>query len=254
MFPVLDASGATSVVAAPKGENSRFEFELRGWSPTLSGRLQASDKGNPGNRLRLDEDLGVNTQQSFFWPKATLRLAQRHRLSVSYLGMRYSGDKTLTQDFNFAGGVYTAGMRTHTQIDFKEIVAGYQYDYLIGKALMTYVNLQVHYLDFKGEVSTDTSTVKRDFQAPVPTIGTGLRVYPFPWLKLSGEFNVFKMGIAGKKGELLDGQAAMTISPWERFGISLGYRYFRVIAVDTEVDNRVDWLQEGPYASVLVRF
>ena len=68
----------------------------------------------------------------------------------------------------------------------------------------------------------------------------------------NGEFNIFKLGIPGAKGELIDSQAAVTISPVEWIGLSAGYRYYRILARDTDSNDRADWLQKGPYVSVML--
>jgi hypothetical protein len=240
---------------APNGENAWIELELRGWAPTLRGNVQSSSSGMPGTDVSLSDTLGVNTQQNFFWPKATLHFADRHRLFASYLGMRYAGDKTITQQFIFNGTTYTVGDSVHSQVDFKEAVLGYQYDVLKFTQFALNMNLQLHYLDIKTEVrGAMVGTNKEEFQVPMPTIGAGVQLWPTDWLKLSGDFNIFKMGIPGAKGELIDSQAALTISPVEWIGVSAGYRYYRILARDTDSNDRADWLQKGPYVSLMLRF
>jgi hypothetical protein len=241
--------------SAPTGENSWVEVELRGWAPTMRGNVQSSSTGISGTDVSLGNTLGVDTQQNFLWPKATLHFADRHRLFVSYLGMRYAGDKTITQQFTFNGTTYNIGEAVHSQINFTEAVLGYQYDFLKLSRFALNLNLQVHYLDVETEVRGATiGTSKESFQVPIPTIGAGIQLWPTDWLKLSGDFNVFKMGIPGAKGEMIDSQAAVTISPVEWIGLSAGYRYYRIIARDTDSNDRADWLQKGPYVSLMLRF
>ncbi|MEK6526481.1 MAG: hypothetical protein AABZ22_06380 [Nitrospirota bacterium] len=248
-------SGFEIVQAAPNGENAWVELEVRGWSPTLKGSVQSTGSGLLGTNLNFDSTLGVNTQQSFLWPKATLHVADRHRLSVSGLQMQYGGDKTIAQNINFGGSTFAVNTSVHSELDFKEIVFGYQYDFLKFSRLAANFNFQVHYLDIDVELrSTGVGTAKEDFQVPIPTIGGGIQAWPFDWLKMSADFNIFKLGVSGFKGELIDSQAALTISPWEWLGLSVGYRYYRIIARDTASSDRADWLQKGPYAGIMVRF
>jgi len=163
----------------------------------------------------------MNTQQSFLWPKVTLHVAERHRPSVSYLNMQYGGDKTITQTINFGGKIFIASTAVHSELDFKEIVFGYQYDFLNFDWLAANLNLQVHYLDIEAQLrSVAVGTAKEDFQVPVPTFGGGIQAWPVDWLKMSADFNIFKLGVSGFKGELIDSQTALTISPWEWLGLS----------------------------------
>ena len=157
--------------------------------------------------MNFDSTLGVNTQQSFVWPKATLHFADRHWLLVSYLNMQYGGDKTITQTINFGGKIFIASTAVHSELDFKEIVFGYQYDFLKFSRLAANLNLQVHYLDIEAQLpSVVIGTANEDFQVPVPTIGGGIQAWPVDWLKMSADFNIFKLGVSGFKGELIDSQ------------------------------------------------
>jgi hypothetical protein len=252
---VWTALSVPTVQAAPKGEDAWVEYEWRGWAPTLRGFVQSSQAGSIGTNANVADVLGLDTQQRFSWPKATLRFADRHRLSASYLDMHYAGDKTVDIPFTFGGTTFVVTDNIHSQLEFKEVVAGYQYDFLKFPGLAANLNLQAHYLDIHAEVRSATlGTAKEDLQAPVPTIGGGIQLWPTDWLKLNADFNVFKMGVPGFKGEMIDSEGAVTISPWDWMGISAGYRYYRVIVRDTDQDSRADWLQQGPYLAIVGRF
>lgn len=246
--------GSERAQAAPNGENAWVELELRAWAPTLKGSVQSSANGLLGSAVEFDRTLGVNTQQSFIWPKITLHFADRHRLSVSYLNMQYGGDKTLAQSFNFGGQTFNVNAGVRSELELKEIVGGYQYDFLKFSRLAANFNLQVHYLDIDAQVRGGGLVAKEDFQVPIPTIGGGIQAWPVDWVKMSADFNIFKLGVSGFKGELIDSQASLTISPWDWVGLSAGYRYFRILARDTDSNDRADWLQKGPYVSLMVRF
>lgn len=240
---------------APTGENAWVELEVRGWAPVMRGTVQSSAANAIGTNLSLGDTLGVDTSRQFVWPKATLHFARNHRIWASYLDMPYAGDKTLTQTITFGGNTFNVNQAVHTELDFKEIAGGYQYDWLKFSKFASNLNLQVHYLDVAARLrSSATGTVSESIQAPIPTIGGGVQVWPVDWLKLHGDFNIFKLGVAGFKGELIDSQAALIASPWEWLGASVGYRYYRIIARDTKSDDRADWLQHGPYVSLIVRY
>ncbi len=241
--------------ASPRGEDMWIELEIRGWAPTLSASVQSSETSTIGDEVDLESTLGMKTRQNFLWPKATLHFADRHRLSVSYLKMQYAGDKTVTQPFTFGGKTFIVGEAIHSELDFKELVAEYRYDFLKFSRLAASANLQARYLDIDAEVrGAIQGTRKEDFQVPVPTIGVGIRVWPVEWLKVNGDFNIFKLGISAYEVEVIDSQAALTFSPWDWVGLSVGYRYYRVLLQDTDSGDRADWFQKGPYAAVTARF
>lgn len=239
----------------PTGEDSWVELEVRGWAPSLRGTVQSSSTSVIGSNLSLGDTLGVDTSRQFVWPKATLHFAKNHRIWASYLDMQFAGDKTLSQSITFGGQTFNATESVHSELNFKEIAAGYQYDWLKFSKFASNLNLQVHYLDIAARLRSNVvGTVSESVKAPIPTIGGGLQVWPVHWLKLHGDFNFFKLGVSGFKGEMIDSQAALTVSPKEWIGASIGYRYYRIIARDTESGDRADWLQHGPYVSVMLRF
>ncbi len=242
--------------AAPKGENAWVELEVRGWAPSLRGTVQSSATSLIGSNLSLGDTLGMDTSKQFVWPKATLHFAKNHRIWASYLDMQYAGDKTLTQTVTFGGNTFAVAQSVHSELNFKDISGGYQYDWLKFSKFASNLNLQVHYLDIKAQLQATgvSGVVKESFKVPLPTIGGGIQIWPVDWLKLHGDFNILKLGVAGFKGEMIDSQAALTVSPWEWLGASVGYRYYRIIARDTKSDDRADWLQHGPYVSIIARF
>ena len=217
MLAIFIGLGNEMAQASPRGEDMGIELEIRAWMPTLSASVQSSETSTIGDEVDLESTLGMKTRQNFLWPKATLHFADRHRLSVSYLKMQYAGDKTVTvsQQFTFGGKTFIGGEAIHTELDFKELEAEYQYDFVKFSRLAASANLQARYLDIDAEVrGAIQGTRKEDFQVPVPTIGVGLRVWPVEWLKVSGDFNVFKLGISAYEAEVIDSEAALTFSPW----------------------------------------
>lgn len=254
-WPTGTSAAESDGESVPNGEASWVELEVRGWAPSLRGTVQSSSTNVLGSNLSLGDTLGVDTSRQFVWPKATLHFAKNHRIWASYLDMRFAGDKTLTQTVTFGGNTFLAAQSVHSEVDFKEIAGGYQYDWLKFSKFSSHLNLQVHYLDIAARLRSNTvGTVSESVKAPIPTIGGGVQIWPVTWLKLHGDFNIFKLGVSGFKGEMIDSQAALTVSPWEWLGASVGYRYYRIIARDTESGDRADWLQHGPYISLLVRF
>jgi hypothetical protein len=259
-----------------------IEPKARWWFPTLSGKVSSSTTNAPGTGLTASGDLALKTSRNFIWPALTTHFAERHRVTLSYLPMDYSGNRTLAQSITFAGSTFGAGTRLQSELSLTDVSAAYQYDLLKASSGSLFLSIQAHYLDLKAHLkgtngSTVTDVSKR-LQIPVPTIGGGLQLAPFRGLSLNGDFNIFKMGIKGFKGELIESQAGLTLHPLAYLGdnrrewcstfaptfcvspradslaLSAGFRYFRVLARDNVGANQVDWLQQGPYIDLSVKF
>lgn len=248
-LPALPQAGAE-----PRGEDQWLELELRGWAPTLSGSARSTANGGTATDVDYDETLGMDTRENFYWPRATFHFAENHRLVASWLHVQYGGDTTVSRQFSFGGTTFTAGEGIHSELELTELTGGYQYDLLKFSRLSANLNLQVHVLDLEAKVRGNTlGSVREQITAPIPTIGGGLRLWPWEWLKVSGDFNIFKASASGFEGELIDSEAMLVISPWNWIGLGAGYRYWRGLARDTDSNDRIDWLQQGPFFTIVLR-
>jgi len=260
------------------------EPQARWWLPTLHAKTFSSAGGASGSSLNLDSDLGVKTSRNFIWPILTAQLAERHRVVFSYLPMQFGGNRNLTQTTNIAGFQFQAGASINSVINVTDASITYQYEFLRAAPGSAHVNLQGRYLEMNSryQVTSGGSTVdiNKPIVFPLPTIGGGLRTNPWHGLSLSGDFNVFKLGISGFKGQLIDSQIGLTFNPlalWkspprelcstlaptlclpfspDELAISTGYRYFRATATTTANmgQTSMDWIQQGPYFDISIRF
>lgn len=259
------------------------EPQVNWWFPSLHAKFLSSSANAPGTSLSPNSDLGMNTTRNFLWPSLTVQPADRHRLTLSYLPMHYGGDKTLTQNIAFAGRTFASGSSLHSDLSFTDISATYAYDVARGAAGNFYLDVQVHYLDvsnrLQGTIGGGKVEVERRLQAPIPTIGGGIRTASvYGLFSLDGDFNIFKLGIPGFKGELIDSQVGIKLDPlaWakqnpgricnpfapsmcfspeaDRVALTGGFRYFRVLERDTRGMTQLDWLQKGPYVGLSIRF
>ncbi|MFM8552097.1 MAG: hypothetical protein ACKOCD_07275, partial [Nitrospiraceae bacterium] len=258
------------------------EPQANWWFPSLHAKFLSSTATAPGTALNPESDLGMRTTRNFVWPSLTIQPADRHRLTLSYLPMHYGGDTTLTQNLAFAGRTFASGSSLHSDLNFTDASATYAYDVLRGAAGNFFLDVQVHYLDIgtrlRGTAGSGTVDIDKRLQTPIPTIGGGVRSASFHGLSLDGDFNIFKMGIPGFKGELIDSQVGVKLDPlaWaknspgqlcnpfapsmcitpeaDRVTVTGGFRYFRVLERDTRGLTQLDWLQKGPYVGLSIRF
>lgn len=251
---VLLACAPDVAVAQPKGEHKWLELEVRGWAPTFKGTMTSGANGNAGTDLNFESQLGIDTQQSFYWPRLLPRFADRHRLAVSYLKMQYAGDSVLNESITFGGSTYSIGEGIRAEFEITQAGLAYEYDFLKYDRVASFIGLRVDVLRIEAEVRGDTIGVRREgATVPVPTPGAGLRVWPFDWLKIGGRIHGIKGGVAGYEGELIDAEAFATVSPWDWLGFGVGYRYYKGKGRDEDSGDRLNWLQKGPFLSLIVR-
>lgn len=243
-----------AALARPKGEDKWLQLEVRGWAPTFKGTMASGSHGNAGTDLNFESELGINTQQSFYWPRLLPQFADRHRLAVSYLKMQYAGDSVLNETITFAGSTFSIGEEIHAQFELTQAGLAYEYDFVKYERFAAFAGLRVDVLQIEAEVRGDKIGVRRDgATVPVPAPGAGFRFWPFAWLQIGGRANGIKGGVAGYEGELIDAEASATVSPWDWLGLGVGYRYYKGIGRDENNGDRLNWLQKGPFVSLILR-
>lgn len=275
-----------SKVARPEATQPKswwVEPKARWWFPALHAKILTSAGGSPGTSLQPDSDLGIKTSRNFIWPMLTAQLAERHRVVLSYLPMQYGGNRTLTQNVSFAGYQFLSGAALQSTLNLTDASVTYQYDVLRAAPGTAYLSIQARYLEMKtrlqGTAGSTRVDLEKQLSVPIPTIGGGLRTNSWYGLSLNGDFNIFKMGISGYKGELIDSQVGLTFNPlalWktpprelcstfaptlclpfspDNVAISTGYRYFHALARDRGANpTQMDWLLKGPYLDISIKF
>ncbi len=228
-----------------------FEFGVRGhyWFPELSGDLKVDESGIPGNTLNLESDLGLD-DESYPIIEGFVGLGNHH-LSLSYYKADYSGTKTLSEDFTFAGKDFSGPIRSSLEYSVFDFM--YQYDLLDLENILAGFSLgavgRVKLFDGKVEIKSSALTERESFTAPIPMLGLNLHLGILADL-LEGRVLATGMGYGG--GTIFDGQAEISLTPFPFLDIHGGYRIF-FIDVDAD-DVEFDYDTSGPYAAVTLSF
>ncbi len=275
------ATAAPQPAAAPLPPRKwRFEATLRYWAPSLHGRFFSAEGGSAGTVANFSSDLGLPENKSFFYPIVTAYLGERHRVTFSYLNMRYTADTTVSRAIDLQGKGFTVGAPLHSEAKLKELAM--TYDYLAWKRekWMGFIGGQLRYFDAAVKLNSTGVTVNEQGKIPIPTIGGGGEYKWRDWATVKGEYRVFALPAGDIRGSLQDGQVGVTIdllgmvgreprilcsifssldclrldpSSLEGWSLSAGLRYFRILAKDGNTTS-IDWLQKGPTFDLTYRF
>ena len=207
-----------------------------------------------GADLDFESQLGIDTQQNFLLPKLIPKLGDRHRLSMHYMAIQYAGDSTLDEQVNFGGTTFTIGEAIRAEFDIKQGGLTYEYDVVKYDHFGAFLSARLDVLRIEAEVRGNTIGTRREgATVPVPTAGGGFQWWPFDWLKIGARASGIKGGVAGYEGELVDAEGFVVISPWDWLGLGAGYRYYRGNGRDEDTGDQLDWLQKGPFISLIIR-
>lgn len=232
--------------------SSAFEVGARGyyWFPSLDGTVKVEESGI-GTIIDFDKDLGIE-DENYPCVEAFVGLGNHH-FSLTYTGIDYSGEETLTRTIEFAGETYTVGDLVTSSLEYRMIDLHYQYDLLDLENILAGFSLggvlQVKYLD--GDISLKTTGIdeKEDFALPIPMLGASLHVGILADV-LEARVRGTAIGYSGSK--IYELMADVSWTPFPFMDIHGGYKTF-VIDID-EDDVLFDYDMSGPYVALTVSF
>ena len=236
---------------AQVGEDYNVEIGGRYWMPKLDSTVRVVGSNLVGSDVKLVDDLGFDDRKNFGEGHLQIKFAKRHKFNFSFTPLKWEAEKILTRAVEFAGQTYTAGTNVQSKADLDLYKAGYEYDFLVGKAgfLGGTIDVLVAKADVELRAPALAIIEKEDKTIPFPIIGLIGRVYPIQWMNLTGKVSGVPLG---GYGYVIDAEASLGINPVKYIGISGGYRYLQT---NLKYDNNLlDFRLNGPFVALDVRF
>lgn len=215
---------------------SALEFGVEGnyWLTNLSGTFKADVGGVLGDKIDLKEDLGMKDENI---GGAMLYLQSgKHRLTLRYAPLKYTGSKNITSTIIFNGVSYPATTKVNSTMELTQTDIQYTY-WLLNMKTGARLGLvgAIKSINAKTSLKAPAASLSEEesLSTAIPMVGLSaeLGFGDLVRLKATG------VGISYSGSSLFDVTAALEISPVPLFGISLGYRgvYLNVDTDDTEV-------------------
>jgi hypothetical protein len=232
-----------------------FEIGGRGlyWFPTLKADIRSDSAGLTGTTLNLKDGLGVGND-SFPTVEAFAGIG-KHRLTLAYTPITYSGSTTLTAPIIFNGKTFPTGAGVLTDLRLRMLDVEYQYKFLDMENILAGFSFaflgQIKYIDGEAKLNAPTAKIESDFtlRAPVPMIGLGAHVGLLAGLL---EARARMTGLAYSDSHLYEALADLSLTPFPFLDVHAGYKVIR-LKIDHS-DNLVDSEFAGPYVGLTVSF
>jgi outer membrane protein len=229
-----------------------FEAGARGmyWFPDLTANVKTTVSGVTGE-FDAKTDLGVG-DKDFPSGEAFVRLGNFH-LRVGYTPVKFSGDKTLTDNVVFNGRTFSASSRVITHLDLKMLDGELQFDVLRPDLVAASFNLglilKVKYVDGKVDLESSGVTEKKHFKAPIPMVGLAAGV---GFLKNMIRVDARAAGVAYGGNHLYEGDAFASFAPLPFFRVQGGYRFIDLKIDDDDIVAKLKL--KGPYVGAQFSF
>lgn len=252
LWTVLCALALLLFLAMPVGA---FEIGARAlyWFPTMKADMKADSNGKTGTSLDLKDNLGVG-RESFPTFEAFGGLG-KHRISLAYTPIKYSGSTRLTAPVTFNGQTFGAGADVNTDLKLRMLDLEYQYKFIDLENILAGFSLsaigQIKYIDGEARMEAPATATAADFKvrAPIPMIGVGAHIGLLAGLL---EARAKATGVAYSSNYLYEALADLSLTPFPFLDIHVGYKIIR-LKIDRN-DVFLDSQFTGPYIGLTVSF
>lgn len=248
-YPTLRSAGPVP------GERYTVEFAALFWDPTPEIILRTESVDILGTPIDLVNDLSIEKKRLPDF-RFVLKAGRRHKLRASYVPITYTAEALLDRTIIFNGTTYRIGLPVNSEFEWKAWRFGYEFDFIARDRGYVGFIVEAKYTDVKLNLTSLALAETASAQVPVPAVGGTFRVYPAPFLSITGEVSGIKL-----PGSLTDGDDTADYIDWDLYatanftrniGAQVGYRTLDISYRYNEEFG--DFKIKGPYFGGVVRF
>jgi hypothetical protein len=254
------------------GYNDKFNIRLSGFRATTSTEIQVdSEQGVIGEELSFEDDLNLAERETLPLFDITYRFNPQHMVDFSFVDLSRSGSTSFGREGVTTDDIlWSTGSRIESQFDSEVYRLAYGYSFFNDGKKEWGLLVGLHITRFNTEISGTGSLVAVDpvtgdeievegegeraydsgFTVPLPVIGLH-GAYAFtPELYLRGWGQIFALEYDDYDGRLLNLAGMLEYALNERFGVGLGYTYYRydLDADGDRLNGSFDYDFRGPTA------
>lgn len=235
------------------GENYHIELAGTLWEPLSDGNVSSESLGIKGSTIDFTTDLGIKKKR-FHELRLVLRPAERHKIRVSFLPLRWNTETKLSRDLIFNGIRYEQGLPITSSLELNTWRLAYEYDFLYMTRGFIGALIETKYTDVKTIISGGDEIEFSRARVPIPALGLISRGYVTKNFSITGEFTAFSIPKINEKyvGRYVDFDIYGTLNFVKQFGVIAGYRS---ISASFQIEQDTgELLLQGGYIGAVIRF
>ncbi len=208
--------------------------------------------------IDLEDDLGLESDNTVFRLDAFWRPSGKHRLDLSWFDLSRDADVVVETEFEWQDTVFPVDIDVSTDLDLSIYKLAYGYEFVQNERswFAGSFGLFIGDLGLRIEDVTTGGFEAGDITAPLPVLGIrGGYAITDKWvISYSGE--AFFLEFDKYEGDIYDAFASIEYRFTERFAVSAGYNY---VTVSVDIDDQdlnadLDYRFSGIVASLKLAF
>lgn len=268
VLAALAVAGAASLAAtsaSAQALDERFWLEGSGYFPGIETKINVSRTGFPGTDIDAENDLGMDDTDTLPAIYAGWRFSPRWIVTGEFYALDREGSKSLERTIEFDGSTYPIGVSVDSKIASNVYRATIGYSFIHNDRSELGASIGLHATDFTVELEGEAQigpgvrqvvARRRDFLAPMPTIGVYGTYEISPKVVLNGRVDFLSLEVDEYGGGITNAQASVAYRFSRNFSAGLAYRY---VAYDLQVEKTdynadIDYNFSGPSLFARVSF
>ncbi|MCP3980078.1 MAG: hypothetical protein GY716_12300 [bacterium] len=241
--------------AQPRYLDDKFIISIGGFLTDFKTDASVGAGGVFGTSLRLEDELGVDSDQSVFRTDGLYRFNERHSLGFGYWSLNRDGLTEIDETIEFDGNVYELGAEIATVFDTDWVRVDWRYSLVRSERGEAGFSAGLSIYDFQvglaGEATlggggTEFIRAEEELLAPVPTIGLFIHYAIKPKLLLHFEAEYLDLELGDLEGTVTDTSVSIEWYFTEHFGAGIGSSTTDIEVTDAGDDPfSVDYRQSG---------
>ena len=219
--------------------------------PAIDTSVRVDSKSlGKGDKVDLEDDLGLKKDQSMNRFELFYRPFERHRIQVARYDFSRNASRIIDKSFQIGDEVFAINTTVTTRLDTSLTELGYMYSFMKDQQAEASVTIGIHYLDSSFRASSSAGggiSVSPGFGAPLPLIGVEYRRSFGKKITAYASAQFFTLNYEGLSGSLKDYRLAGEYFFTRKFGIGAGYHLFDMDLGLNEpsYDGKFQWQYEG---------
>jgi len=251
-----------------KPGDERFKFVAGWFLPAFNTDVRIDNGGNEGDKVDLNNDLGVNRDQSGVLVGFEWRFAERHRLAASYSSFSQNKTRVIDKEITIGDEIYPVNAEVRTKWSLDMIPITYSYSFIKNESNELAGTFGIHWdsvslkLNGSSSLSNDDLNAESSGSADLPLPMFGVRYdhhFSSKWSARAGAACVSSSsGATGTdaKGSLYNLRAYTEYRIAGRYGAGLAIDAFKlkVEATKTNLTGEYKYDYWGPQLYLTARF